>query len=149
MSHQVESTKPRAEVENIVVQNMPDETLVYHKEHNTAHCLNKTAAAIWKHCDGTLTIAEIADRAARDLNATVNDEMVWSAIEQFERENLMQGKLARPAGTGGINRRELMRRVGLAAVVAVPLVTSIVAPTAAQAGTPPSPGDPQEETFGL
>lgn len=147
MNQQAESTKPRAEVENLVVQTMPDETLVYHTANNTAHCLNKTAAAIWKHCDGSLTVTEIADRAARDLNASVSNDMVWSAIEQFERDNLLQEKVVRPAGTGGMNRRELMRRAGLAAVVAIPLVTSIVAPTAAQAGTgpvSPSPGEPTD-----
>jgi hypothetical protein len=40
-----------------------------------------------------------------------------------------------PRSLAGINRRQMVRTLGLAAVIAVPLVSSIVAPTAAQAAT--------------
>jgi hypothetical protein len=39
-----------------------------------------------------------------------------------------------------MNRRQMVRTLGLAAVVAVPLVTSIVAPTPVQAATCLPPG---------
>jgi len=43
----------------IVVQEMPDEVLVYDLDSNKAHCLNQSAALVWKSCDGTNTVGDI------------------------------------------------------------------------------------------
>ena len=51
--------KPVARKEGLVIQEMPDEVLVYDLETNKAHCLNKTAAFVWNACDGKNSVAEI------------------------------------------------------------------------------------------
>ena len=42
------SQYPVARKSGLVVQEMPDEVLVYDLNSNKAHCLNQTAASVWK-----------------------------------------------------------------------------------------------------
>ena len=127
---------PRARIEGLVIQELPDEVLVYDRERDKAHCLNQTAALVWKYCDGKTTIPTIAKRLQRDLKADrVDEKVVWYALEQLSKDHLLEENIVPPALLGGMTRRQMVRVLGLAAVVAVPLVTSIVAPTPAQAAT--------------
>ena len=50
---------PIARQNGLVVQEMPDEVLVYDLDTNKAHCLNGSAALVWKSCDGNNTVADI------------------------------------------------------------------------------------------
>jgi hypothetical protein len=78
---------------------------------------------------------------SRDLETVVDEKLVWYAVDQFSKDNLLEKAVAPPAFiVAGMNRRQMVRTLGLAAVVAVPLVTSIVAPTPAQAATCRPPG---------
>jgi hypothetical protein len=43
---------PCARKAGLVIQDMPDEVLVYDLDTNKAHCLNKSAAFVWRSCDG-------------------------------------------------------------------------------------------------
>ena len=51
---------PEARREDIVVQELPDETLVYDLKRHKALCLNRAAGLVWKHCDGRTSVAEMA-----------------------------------------------------------------------------------------
>ena len=127
---------PRARTEGLVIQELPDEVLVYDRDRDKAHCLNQTAALVWKYCDGKTTVPTIAKRLERDLKTDLVDEkVVWYALGQLGKDHLLEESVAPPALLAGMSRREMVRVLGLAAVVAVPLVTSIVAPTPAQAAT--------------
>ncbi len=82
---------------------------------------------MWHRCDGTRDAAGIA----ADLRAEgtpVTAEAVQYALGELGQARLLTGPVAR----AGVTRRELMRRLG-AAAVALPIVTTIVAPTAATA----------------
>ena len=127
-------TKPSARREGLVVQTLPDETLVYDLERDLAHCLNHTASLIWHRCDGRTSARQIARGLAADLSQPVDEKLVWFALDQLGRNHLLtDGPLSTPIS--GMNRRELMRGLAVSAVVAVPVVASIVAPTPAQAAT--------------
>ena len=126
---------PKARRKQLVVQELADEVLVYDLERDKAHCLNQTAALIWKQCDGESNAAQIAGRVGSELRAPVDERMVWFALEQLGRDKLLEESIVAPATLAGMTRRQMVRTLGLAAVVAVPLITSIVAPTAAQAAT--------------
>jgi len=128
-------TLPRARRDKLVIQELPDEVLVYDLERDQAHCLNQTAAMVWKHCDGESDVAKIAGRLGDELQTPVDERMVWFALEQLGRDSLLEESIVPPAAMTGMTRRQVMRTVGLAAVVAVPLITTIVAPTPAQAST--------------
>jgi hypothetical protein len=130
--------RPLARKGDLVLKTVGDEVLVYDLARHRAHSLNRVAAAVWRACDGTRDQAAIA-AALREADGTpVTLEAVRYALAELGRARLLTG----PAGEAGITRRELARRLGTAAAVALPIVTSIVAPRAAQAqsGPPPPPG---------
>ena len=130
-----EKTTPRARQEGLLVQEMPHELLIYDTKRHKAHCLNPTAAFIWKNCDGHTNVSEIARRLEESLSTIVDEDVVWFALSQLEKDHLLEEKVAWPAGINRISRRELVRRLGIGAAIAIPLITSIIAPTAAHAGS--------------
>jgi len=135
MKQASKQTKPLARKEGLVIQEVPEEVLVYDLERDRAHCLNETAAFVWQQCDGRTTTGEIARSLGKKVNASVDEKVVWFAIDQLGRNHLMSTRPVPPQMIAGLNRREMVRALGLAAAVAVPVVVSIVAPTPAQATT--------------
>jgi hypothetical protein len=138
---------PLARKNNLVIQELPDEVLVYDQERDKAHCLNHTAALIWKQCDGETEVATIACRLGKELHAPVDERMVWFALDQLNRDGLLAEPVVAPAFMAGMTRRQMVRTMGLAAAIAVPVITSIMAPTTAHAVSclangQPCPGGP-------
>jgi hypothetical protein len=133
---------PKARKEGLVIQQLADEVLVYDQERFKAHCLNHTAALVWKHCDGKKTASEIAQALRHEAASPVDEELVWLALSQLGKSRLLTEQVMMSEGQPGISRREVMRRVGIAAAVALPVVTSIVAPRAAQAINCKTSGQP-------
>src|SRR5713226_9384687 len=128
-------TKPLARKEGLVIQELPDEVLINDLDRDRAHCLNETAAFVWQRCDGRTTTDEIARSLGKKVKASVDEKVVWFAIDQLGRNHLMATRPVPPQLIAGLNRREMVRGLGLAAAVAVPVVVSIVGPTPAQAST--------------
>ena len=122
--------KHTARREGLVIQEMPDEVLVFDLETNKAHCLNETAAFVWQACDGNNSVADITKLFGNQSGTTVPEDLVWLALEQLKEKNLIENKYEVVVDYNGMSRREVMRRVGLASVVALPLISSLVAPTA-------------------
>src|SRR6267143_5032433 len=130
-------TMPRAREAGLVVRELKEETLIYDVDTDRAHCLNQTAALIWKHCDGTSSVTQICELLSQTMATTIDEKVVWYAVEQFNKDGLLEEKIEPPAAfkIAGMSRRQMVRTLGLAAMVAIPLVTSIVAPPAQAAGS--------------
>jgi hypothetical protein len=129
---------PHARKEGLVIQELPGELLIYDLNSHKAHCLNLTAAFVWKHCDGKTTVAQIAARLQKEFDATVDESSIWLALDQMQKSHLLRERIARPSDGKRNSRREVLRKAGLAATVGLPLITSILAPTAkAQASCRP------------
>ncbi len=126
---------PKAREENLVVQELDGEVLIYDLNANKAFCLNKSSALIWQACDGKKDVSEIRDLLGKLLNSSVNDDFVWLALDQLKKENLIENKDEIVVDYNGMSRREVIRKVGLASVVALPLISSLVAPTDVNAQT--------------
>ncbi len=122
---------PVARKEGLVIQEMSDEVLVYDLDSNKAHCLNQTAATVWKSCDGKNSVSDISKLFGSQSGKAVNEDLIWLAIDQLNEKNLLAGEIS--AKYAGDNRREIIKKVGLAALVALPLVTSLVAPKSVSA----------------
>ena len=128
---------PKARTENLIVKELPDETLVYDVQTDQAHCLNKSAAWVWKHCDGQRTVAELSEAMAVATENTADESLVWLALDQLDRFNLLTVAPALPAHLAGMSRRQWVRKIGLAAI-ALPMIISISAqPAHAQASLLP------------
>jgi len=131
MKNRREQRVPEAWSEELVVQELAEEVLVYDQDRHKAHCLNHTAALVWKQCDGRRTVSDIAGRLGREMEGEVGQEGVLLALEQLSRTHLMKEGLRSEKAV--VSRREVMKRIGIGAAVALPIVTSIVAPKASQA----------------
>lgn len=129
----------RARQDDLVVRELPGELLVYDTETHEAHCLNETAAFIWRQCDGQTSVPEIAQRLSSETGAEVDEELVWVAAEDLWKRQLLVGEAA-PARERTMSRGKLVKRAALVAAVSVPVVTSMVAPRAAQAASCIPPG---------
>lgn len=124
---------PQSRRRSLIVQEFPGEVLIYDLERHLAHCLNHTAVLVWKYCDGKLSAVELSVLIEKKTGAPFDVEMVWLAVQQLARFRLLEDPA--PEIVGHVSRRELVRRLGLGAAVALPLVTSIISPTAVMAAT--------------
>lgn len=125
---------PRARRDNLVIEELADETLVYDLLSNKAHCLNRTASRVFRHCDGRTSLASVTKMLQGEVDKRLTRDAVLLAIDRLEKSGLLQ----EPVQSGNREqptRREVIRKLGWAAAVSLPLVTSIVAPTAASAAT--------------
>jgi hypothetical protein len=137
-----ESGYPTARRDGLVTRELPEELLIYDTETHEAHCLNETAAFVWKQCDGKTSVPQITSRLSTSLAPEIDDELVWLALEDLWKRQLLVGEPA-PAQEEAMSRSQLLRRTGfVAAAVSVPAVISIVAPKAAQAATCIPSGQP-------
>jgi hypothetical protein len=116
---------PVARADGLVVEEFGDELLMYDLSLHHAHCLNPTAAFIWRRCDGRTAIAAVV--------AEVGEAAVWMAIERLATAGLLTQPVIAPASEAWVSRRDVMRVAGVSLLV--PLVESIVAPRAAEAAS--------------
>ena len=120
------SQRPIARKNGLVVQEVPDEVLVYDLDSNKAHCLNQSAAIIWRSCDGNNSVSEIAKLVEVQAGGKVTEDFVWLAIDQLSENNLLEKGIA--SNFVGQSRREVIKKIGLASMVAIPVIASLVAP---------------------
>ena len=125
--------KPLARTSDIIVQKLEDETLFYDLKVNKAFCLNETAILVWDSCNGQRTIAEIAKRLEKKLGKTVNEDVVLFAIKQLSEDGLLNDYEGLAEQFSSFSRREAIRKIAFASAIAIPLITSVVAPSAVSA----------------
>lgn len=123
---------PYARHDAFIIKEVGDETLVYHTETHTAHCMNRTAAAVWRACDGRTTISEIARRVHGDAVLPEDTALVKLALVDLGKAGLLEetGLFAAEH-----TRREVLKRIAIGGAVALPLISSLLAPTVASAAT--------------
>ena len=138
MKNKHDNSQALARSDELVVQDLKDEVLVYDLKSHKAHCLNKTAAFIWKHCDGQKTAEEIAKLMEKEWQTPVSDDAVWFAMSKLSKAELLQERIVLPEAKAGMSRRSAIRRLGIGALL-IPAVMTIVSPTAmAGASIPPA-----------
>jgi len=135
----IATRRPLARADELVVEELDGDLLIYDHKSQRAHCLSGPAARVWRACDGT------ADADALATSLEMSAESVTQAFDELEAAGLLEQGLQILSGNGngngnghGITRRELTKRsaqIGTA-VVAAPLVLSITAPTAWATATP-------------
>ena len=128
---------PQARTDQLVVEAMVDETLVYDLRRHKAHYLNPTAALVWRCCHERKSVAETAALLETELRMPEAETVVWMALDRLERARLLTDLPSFPGPRLQYGRRQVIRAVGLgaAATLLLPIVDSIVSPVAAQAGS--------------
>jgi len=129
------SSLPVARKDKLIIKELPDETLVYDSTSNKAYCLNQTASFVWKSCNGANQPIDIARLLEIEFKATVSEDLVWLAVQDLSKNNLLdeQNSFSQPANS--LSRRAALRGVGLATAIALPVVVSLVVPPAASAAS--------------
>ncbi len=125
--------RPKARSTELVVHDMSGETLVYDLKTSKAHCLNETSALVWNSCNGSRSIGDIALLLESKLGPPVDEDIVLLAVKQLGDKDLLASRfeydLPMPS------RRALIRKIGLASAVVIPVVASMVAPLAVMASS--------------
>ena len=119
---------------DIVVEVVVHEVLIYDRRADVAHCLSEVAALVWRRCEHGATLDEIAAQIiAGDLAGSSDaTELAESAVSELVEKGLLETSTV---GASRVSRRQALRRmagVGAAAVVA-PLVVSATVPSSAAA----------------
>jgi hypothetical protein len=137
---------PRARLGELVATQLEDEVVVYDPDRKQAHSLNQVASAVWHHCNGVNTIAELQRLVSDEIGVPLDQESVWLALRKLERAHLLVESLE-PVG---VTRRQVLGRAGqlVGASLAIPVVVSAFVPTAAAAAStdrePPESPEPEE-----
>ena len=128
---------PQARTDNLVIRELDDETLVYDMERDEAHCLNQTAALVWQQCDGKTTAMQAARAMGKELDRSVDADLVWLAVKQLQRFHLVEVS-GQPLS---VSRRDLVLKYAPLAL-ALPVIISINTPAPAQAASCGGQGAP-------
>jgi len=128
---------PRARQDELVVEELPDETLVYDLKRHKARCLNRTAALVWQHCDGQSSVAEVAGLLEEQLATPTDEAVVWMALDRLSKAHLLSEPVKLPGDRTQYSRRNMLRTLRRAAGISLllPVIESIVAPLAAAQGS--------------
>src|SRR5437773_4716544 len=100
---------PRMRHEGLIIDELPDEVLVYDLDRHTAHCLNQTAALVWRQCDGRTPPRMIARCLQGELDQPFSEDLVWLALRQLNKIHLLEESVGLPVQLAGMSRRELVR----------------------------------------
>jgi hypothetical protein len=118
---------PKSRTNDIVVQNLSNEVLIYDLLTNQAFGLNETATVVFNSCNGRTSLSKLKEEAR------LTDEMIFLALEELKRFGLIEQGSDFSSPFDGMSRREIIRKVGLSSLIAMPVISSLIAPTAAQA----------------
>jgi len=117
----------------LVEQQLNGELLIYDLTINKAYCLNGTATLVYQFCNGKNSVAEISNLISKKMNQPVPEDLVWLALDSFKKDNLLEQSEQFEINFNNLSRRQVIRRIGFGSMVMLPLISSLVAPTSAQA----------------
>jgi hypothetical protein len=131
VKEQIDPLKPKRI--KALTRKCDDELLVYDERRHKAHCLNKTAAMVWRECTGDCTVPEISKKLDTDFQSGGDDSLVRLAVARLYRAGLLEKSGMVHAEL--LSRREVLNRGRAIAMVAIPLVTTMLVPTPARAAS--------------
>lgn len=118
--------KANSRTNEIIVQNLEDEVLIYDLRSNQALSLNETVSKVWQSLNGEKTVAEIA------VEIDFPPEMVLFSLDELNKKSLLAEKVEIDLPKDKVSRRKILLQAATTSI-ALPLIVGIVAPTALQA----------------
>jgi hypothetical protein len=135
----------QARLNSFVTERLPDgSTAVLDTATTTVHSLNLSAAAAFEACRETKTVPQLMQSMRETLGVPVTEEVALAAVSELEMAGLVSCSEPMPEADRA-SRRSLLRSMGTAAAVAVPVVLSLTSAEqrayadAAGSGDPPPP----------
>ncbi len=133
--------RPTVRSSKLVTKEVGSELLIYDLETNKAFCLNTSIALIWAICDKK-SAAEITRHLNLKYQMEVDEDLVYYAFGELNKHRLIESTTEMNDAFDGLSRREIVRRIGLAAIAAMPVITSLIAPVATYAVSCPATTKP-------
>jgi hypothetical protein len=118
---------PQARSSELVVNELGKELLIYDLKTNKAFQLNETSMIVFHACNGTTTFNELKRRHK------FTDDLIRFALDELAAHDLLKAYDSNHFGS--LSRREIVRKVGLATMIALPVIAGITAPAAAAAAS--------------
>ncbi|MFN3324243.1 MAG: PqqD family protein [Bryobacteraceae bacterium] len=120
--------RPKARREQLATERLPDELIVYDLKRHKAHCLNRTAAYVWEHCDGLKDVPALARAISGEFGVPCDEPTVQLAVDLLREAELIEEEP--PEGWSAISRRQA---AGVAGAILLPAIATVMAPTPAMA----------------
>src|SRR5580704_6772133 len=127
---------PLARTDGLLTESLQGELLVYDLKGDIAVHLNRTAAIVWRACDGHHTVPDLVALVERELGEAADQDVVLMALDTLWTHGLISsGYEERDGAAVALSRRRFFRRVGVlgGATLSAPVVYSALIPSAAAA----------------
>jgi hypothetical protein len=121
----------KARTRHVLAEDIGDEVVVYDVDTDEAHLLSPNVTRVWRAIQGGRPVAELIP-VLEASSPGQGELLVWETLVQLRDASLLDGPILTPTAPAGITRRTMLKRLGLAAA-AIPVITTIVAPTPAAA----------------
>jgi hypothetical protein len=136
--------------EDLIVHDVDQETVVYDPVSGEYHLLSPLVAFVFRHADERTPVPDILRSARITFGSDLKHDDILVAAAELARVKLLQ-RLEKSTEEA-VTRREVVHRLAAAAVLALPLITTLAAPAAAMAAShhrspipPVSPKPPKEK----
>jgi hypothetical protein len=148
--------RPLARTEDLLLQEVDAELVIYDQQRHIAHCLRPIAVCVWQHCNGHNTVEDLAtllEQAwGRPAEEAVDMQCVVRCIlDELDCVHLL-ADVPHATGLPTVSRREVLKTAtaagGLVMAALFPVITSLVAPSPAMAVSPAGAGGGSEITNG-
>lgn len=110
---------------NLLVEALPDETLVYDLDRHRAHCLNRFASLLLSGADGSRDVSDLVESLSAAMDAPVTAESVRLGLDRLRTARLLEWD-GEPGLETGVSRREALRGMARAGL-ALPSVLTVAA----------------------
>jgi hypothetical protein len=117
---------PKARTADIIQQEADKELLIYDLRANKMFQLNETSKRVYEAC-GKLSFNELKQ------TYRFTDDLINLTLDELQRNNLLENPTS--DYLSGVSRREIIKKIGLGTMIALPLVSSLIAPHSLQAAS--------------
>jgi hypothetical protein len=127
-------TLPRARQDRLISRTLQGEELVYDLRARRGYGLNRTAALVWRQCDGQTTLEQMTATLRREVDPTGTPDVVALALRQLSVAGLLQEPWQPPAALPARSRRDLLRLGLVSSAAVLPVLATVLAPDARAEG---------------
>jgi len=134
--------KPRVRHNDLLSEELEGQHVIYDATNQTVHGMNPTLSWVWSHCDGSRTVDDLIAAMQGETGLDDARSLVTSGLKQLAEANLLEPESV-DLNALRTEARVVSRRAAVAAGVsiAVPVLSSMLAPTPAAAKSTEKPKD--------
>lgn len=100
-------------------------TAIFDQRSKSVHSLNASATAVWEACAKGATMPQLLAALTARYGSPVGPETVVHALAQLEAADLIESDARVAAPVSGIDRRSMLKSIGTAGAVAIPVVLTL------------------------